>query len=1025
MFSNEAAFEKALIAMLQTKGWEKTVLNHPSEGDLIQNWQDYLNKTNRHIDKLDVPLIRSEMSQILEQVQALKTPYALNEFINGKTVAIKRENTQSNHFGKEISLDIFDREEISASKSRYQIAVQPHFSPRSELYPKQRGDLMLLINGMPMFHIELKRSGVPISQATNQIERYHKAGAFLGIFSLVQIFVAMSPEESLYFANTSGKLNSEFYFRWADFNNVYMESWDKIATHFLSIPMAHQFIGDYTIADAKDEQLKVLRSYQYYAVNQIANKVARIDWRASNQRGGYIWHTTGSGKTMTSFKSAQLISRRKDADKVIFLLDRIELGKQSLDEYQNFADDKNDVQATENTAILLAKLKGNSDRERLIVTSIQKMSNIQAEDGVNEADIEQISKKRVVFIIDEAHRTTFGDMLIAIKQTFVNAIFFGFTGTPIEDENAKKNATTATIFGDELHRYSIADGISDGNVLGFHLFHTATFKDSDLRKVVALQEAKAKDEKDAFADDAKKKVYNHFMNDVPMAGKLGKDGKYQKGIEDYVPTAQYQTDEHVNAVINDMLANWQRLSQGKKYHAIFATSSIPEAVNYYRKFKEKNQTSNLGLKITVLFDPSIVNDGQGSNKEDWIAEILADYNAQFGTSFGYSTYASFKTDLSNRLSHIKAYKKVKPDEQLDLLIVVDQMLTGFDSQWLNTLYLDKMLDYANLIQAFSRTNRLCDKTDKPFGLIRYYRKPHTMQQNIEKAVKLYSGDRPMGLFVDNLDKFINKMNVYFDDISDIFKHAGHPDFSQNPNDGAACAKFAKLFNQLYDCLQSARLLGFFWEKLSYDVEQEDGSVITATLNFDKQTYDKLLARYKDLNEGGSGGGGWGGGLPFDLLSHINEIETDKIDQDYMNSRFTKWLKAIDEAEKAAAFEELLSSFATLSKEDQKFAEQFLHDVQSGNIKLDPTLTLNDYITQYKQQAIDDEIQKVIDSLGLDGELLQVMLARKYTSEDLDLGKLNELKSTVNKEKAAVYFNENRQIFLNKKIDEFLRGFITK
>ena len=1022
MFNKEADFENALIALLATKSWEKEVLRHPTEEDLIANWQVHLNKINQHIDKLDVPLIRSEMNQILEQVQALKTPYALNGFINGKTVAIKRENEASRHFGKEVSLDIFDREEISAGKSRYQIAQQPHFTPRSDLYPKQRGDLMLLINGMPMFHIELKRSGVPISQATNQIERYHKAGAFSGIFSLVQVFVAMTPEECRYFANTSGPLNPAFYFRWADFNNLYMNDWDKVATHFLSIPMAHQFIGDYTIADAKDEQLKVLRSYQYYAVNKIADTVAKTDWTAGNQRGGYIWHTTGSGKTVSSFKSAQLISRSKDADKVIFLLDRIELGKQSLEEYQNFADSKNDVQATENTAILLAKLKSKQDRDRLIVTSIQKMSNIKAEEGVNEADIEQISGKRLVFIIDEAHRTTFGDMLLTIKHTFPNALFFGFTGTPIEEENARKDSTTATIFGNELHRYSIADGIRDENVLGFHPFHIRTFKDSDLRRAVALQEAKASDESEVFADEAKKAIYNRFMNDVPMAGKYNEDGKYQKGIEDYVPNVQYQTPEHVNAVIKDMLENWQRLSQGKKYHAIFATSSISEAVNYYRLIKAKNS----GLKLTALFDPNISNEEQDdSDKEEWIAEILADYNAQFDTSFGYASYAKFKTDLSDRLSHINAYKRIKPDEQLDLLIVVDQMLTGFDSKWINTLYLDKILDYANLIQAFSRTNRLCDKTDKPFGLIRYYRKPHTMQQNIERAVKLYSGDRPMGLFVDNLDKVIDKMNVCFADIADIFKRAEVADFATNPDDATACAKFVKLFNQLNEHLQAARLLGFVWEKLSYDVMQEDDSVITATLDFDQETYDKLLARYKDLFKEEPGGGGGGSDeVPFDLRSYINEIETDKIDQDYMNARFEKWLKAIGSMEETAALEELHHSFATLSKEDQKFAELFLHDVQSGDIELDPSLALSDYIADYKQKDANDKVVKVIKDLGLDGNLLRAMLTRKYTRENLDLGRLNSLKATVDREKAKVYFNEERMIFLNKRIDEFLREFIT-
>ena len=1028
MFNKEADFENALIALLATKSWEKEVLRYPTEEDLIVNWQAHLNKTNQHIDKLDVPLLRSEMNQILEQVQALKTPYALNDFINGKTVAIKRENKASRHFGKEVSLDIFDREEISAGKSRYQIAQQPQFTPRSDLYPKQRGDLMLLINGMPMFHIELKRSGVPISQATNQIERYHKAGAFSGIFSLVQIFVAMTPEECRYFANTNRKLNPAFYFRWADFNNVYMNDWDKVATHFLSIPMAHQFIDDYTIADAKDEQLKVLRSYQYYAVNKIADTVAKTDWTAGNQRGGYIWHTTGSGKTVSSFKAAQLISRRRDADKVIFLLDRIELSDQSLFEYKNFADRKNDVQETENTAILLGKLKSKQDCDRLIVTSIQKMSNIKAEEGVNEADIEQISGKRLVFIIDEAHRTTFGDMLLTIKHTFPNALFFGFTGTPIEEENAKKHSTTATIFGNELHRYSIADGIRDENVLGFHPFHIRTFKDSDLRCVVALQEAKAvdknevfaKDENGAFVNEEKKKIFNHFMNDVPMAGKYDENGKYQKGIEDYVPNVQYQTSEHVNAVIDDMLDNWQRLSQGKKYHAIFATSSIPEAVNYYRLIKARNS----GLKLTALFDPNILNDGQGSDKEEWITEILADYNTQFDTSFGYASYAKFKTDLSDRLSHINAYKRIKPDEQLDLLIVVDQMLTGFNSEWLNTLYLDKILDYANLIQAFSRTNRLCDKTDKPFGLIRYYRKPHTMQRNIERAVKLYSGDRPMGLFVDNLDKLIDKMNVCFADIADIFKRAGMADFATNPDDETACAKFVKLFNQLNDHLHAARLLGFVWEKLSYDVIQEDDSVITATLNFDQETYDKLLARYKDLFKESLSGGSGSDDVPFDLRSHINEIETDKIDQNYMNARFEKWLKAIGSIEETAALEELHYSFATLSKEDQRFAELFLHDVQSGDIKLDPNLALSDYITAYKQKDANDKVLKVIKDLGLNGALLLQLLERKYTRENLDLGKLNALKATVDREKAKVYFNEERMIFLNKRIDEFLREFIT-
>jgi len=251
----------------------------------------------------------------------------------------------------------------------------------------------------------------------------------------------MEPQETKYFANPGpdGKFNQDFYFHWADFNNEPINHWKAIASSLLSIPMAHQLIGFYTVADDTDGVLKVMRSYQYFAANAISTKVAKTDWQNPNPLGGFIWHTTGSGKTMTSFKSAQLIANSKDADKVIFLMDRIELGTQSLLQYQGFADADEDVQATENTGILVTKLKSDDPANTLIVTSIQKMSNINNEDeGLSAHDVQTINAKRLVFIVDEAHRSTFGDMLITIKQTFSKALFFGFTGTPIHDKNNGK-----------------------------------------------------------------------------------------------------------------------------------------------------------------------------------------------------------------------------------------------------------------------------------------------------------------------------------------------------------------------------------------------------------------------------------------------------------------------------------------------------------------------------------------------------------------------------------------------------------
>ena len=775
IFRKEADFEEALIKVLTEKGWEKEVLRHPTEQDLIQNWAKILYDNNRGIDRLNnYPLTDGEMQQIIEQITELRTPLKLNGFINGKTVSIKRDNPDDKlHLGTEISLKIYDRREIAAGQSRYQIVQQPVFPSKSKMLNDRRGDLMLLINGMPVIHIELKRSGVPVSQAYNQIEKYSYEGVFTGLFSLVQVFVAMNPDETRYFANPGpdGKFNTDYYFHWADFNNEPINDWKAIASSLLSIPMAHQLIGFYTVADNADGVLKVMRSYQYYAASAISDVVSKTKWDSGKQRGGYIWHTTGSGKTMTSFKSAQLIANSKDADKVVFLTDRIELGTQSLKEYRAFADAKETVQATENTYVLLSKLKSDAPEDTLIVTSIQKMSNIKDEEGgMNAKDIEVINGKRLVFIVDEAHRSTFGDMLSIIKNTFPNAIFFGFTGTPVFEENAKKNNAQTDVFGNELHRYSIADGIRDKNVLGFDPYKVLTFKDKDVRKVVALEKAKATTEAEAIADPKKAKVFYEYMDSssVKMAGFLGDDGKWVKGIEDYLPTAQYLSPEHQNKVVEDIQDNWLTLSHNGKFHAIFATSSIPEAIDYYRLLKAAMPK----LRTSCLFDPNISNeDGDYKEykgqpvafyKEQGLKEILTDYNAMYGQDFTIPTHARFKKDLSLRLAHKEQYKRIEreSEKQLDLLIVVDQMLTGFDSKWVNTLYMDKILEYENIIQAFSRTNRLFGP-DKPFGIIRYYRKPNTMEQNVSKAVKLYSGDRPIGLFVEKLSYNLSKLNSVF------------------------------------------------------------------------------------------------------------------------------------------------------------------------------------------------------------------------------------------------------------------------
>lgn len=1039
-FINEAEFEKALIKVLRDKGWgEHDVIKNPTEEQLLENWAKILFENNKGIDRLNnIPLTHSEMQQILEQINILKTPLKLNSFINGRTVSIVRDNEEDKlHFGKEISLKIYDRAEIAAGQSRYQIVQQPIFKTKSKILNDRRGDLMLLINGMPVIHIELKKSGVPVSQAYNQIEKYSREGVFTGLFSLVQVFVAMEPEESVYFANPGmdGKFNKDYYFHWADFNNEPINDWKKVASLLLSIPMAHQLIGYYTVADDADGVLKVMRSYQYYAANAISDKIKKTNWKDKNSLGGYIWHTTGSGKTMTSFKSAQLIANSKDADKVIFLMDRIELGTQSLQEYRAFADASDDVQATENTGVLVTKLKSNDPANTLIVTSIQKMSNINSEeDGLNSKDIELISNKRIVFIVDECHRSTFGDMLITIKDTFTSAIFFGFTGTPIQDENQKKDNTTATVFGDELHRYSIADGIRDKNVLGFDPYKVLTYRDKDLRKAVALQESKAKNEIEALSDEKKKKVFNKFMNDTKMTGYTDASGKYIKGIEDFVSKAQYERIEHKNQVINDMLDNWITLSQNFKFHAIFATSSIPEAIEYYRLLKLKIQEKNLNLKFTALFDSNIDNDdgAKSAFKEDGIVEIMEDYNKRYEQDFSLKIFQKFKKDIASRLAHKKPYNYIErnPEKQIDLLIVVDQMLTGFDSKWINTLYLDKVIKYETIIQAFSRTNRLFG-ADKPFGTIRYYRFPHTMEENINKAVKLYSGDKPLGLFADRLENNLVKLNSLYTEISELFKNAKIENFEKLPDDLSERAEFAKLFKKFNETLEASKIQGFKWSELEYKFEESKPKRVVK-LDIDENTYLILVQRYKELPS--SGGSGGNIDIPFEIEGYITEINTDKIDTDFMNSRFDKYKKIIDSGDTVEiekTLNELHKSFATLSQEEQKYANIFIHDIQNGDIQIDSSKTFREYVALYQANAENSQIMKLVELFGLDNEKLKEMINLNVTESNInDYGRFDDLKNSVDKEKAKAYFEEIEGCTLplpkvNIKVHNLLKDFILK
>ncbi|MCD8291961.1 MAG: HsdR family type I site-specific deoxyribonuclease, partial [Prevotella sp.] len=1033
-FVKESDFEQALVEQLPNHGWEKDVIVQPTEKFLIDNWAKILFDNNRDINKLgDYPLTESEMRQIIEQVNLCDSPYKMNSFINGGQVCIRRDNqADKNNYGKEVYLKIFDAKEISAGQSRYQIARQPRFKSSHPLGGDRRGDVMLLINGMPVIHIELKRSKVDVSQATFQIKRYTHEGVFSnGIFKMVQIFVAMTPEETLYFANPGKEENfkPEFYFHWEDFNNTIISDWRRIVLDLLSIPMAHQLIGYYTIADDKDKTLKVLRSYQYFAASKISDVTHNTNWDTHEHRGGYIWHTTGSGKTMTSFKSAQLIANSGDADKVVFLLDRIELSVQSLDEFKGFAGDDEEIQDTQNTAILLSKLKSTDKDDRMIVTSIQKMSNIKAGNGIAQEDIDFIGRKRLVFIIDECHRNVFGEMMMSIKNTFKRALLFGFTGTPVFEENAHGEITTGTIFGDMLHKYTIANGIPDRNVLGFDPYQVKTYDDNELREKAAFSQLGVKTIEEIENDEDKKAVYDKFMTELQMPDTYNEGGKTLHGIEHYLPKDLYKQPVHHQAVAADIVGGRDKLSKNGKFHGILATKNIQEAIEYYRIFKEQYPS----LNVVAVFDSNIDNSDEGIIREDALLGMLEDYNHKYQTTFQLSTYAKYKKDVAKRLAHKKPYIGIEHDheQQIDLLIVVSQMLTGYDSKWVNTLYVDKLMRYVDIIQSFSRTNRLFGP-DKPFGIIRYYSFPYTMEQNINDALEVYV-DRPLGVFVDKLEMNLDNINKRYLHICDIFKSHGIENFAKLPDAREDRNMFAKDFSQMTHLLEAAKLQGFTWERDEYEFQHGD-TYTTVKMLLDENTYNILLQRYRELPKDSGGDGGDPNDFDYPIDTYIIETGTGTIDAEYINSKFDKFVKNLYTEGAGgeltlAAKQELSKSFASLSQKDQRTAMVILHDIQSGDLHLTKGKTIYDYIAEYQSRELHKLIIILSEATGINVSQLEHIIDRNVTEQTLnDYNQFDNLKLTLNLGKTREFVSKVKGMTIPARLvvpeaDRLLREFI--
>ena len=694
---SEAALENGLIDTLQKMNYEYVHIEE--EKNLSANFKKQLEKHNKKkLEELGrTEFTESEFEKILiyleggtrfEKAKKLRDLFPL-ELESGERLWVEFLNRT--HW----------------CQNEFQVSNQITVEGRK----KCRYDVTILINGLPLVQIELKRRGVELKQAYNQIQRYHKT-SFHGLFDYIQLFVISNGVNTRYFANNPNS-GYKFTFNWTDAANVPFNDLEKFATVFFDKCTLGKIIGKYIVLHEGDKCLMVLRPYQFYAVEKILDRVE------NSNDNGYIWHTTGAGKTLTSFKAAQLVSELDDVDKVMFVVDRHDLDTQTQAEYEAF--EPGAVDSTDNTDELVKRLHSNS---KIIITTIQKLNAAVSKQWYS-SRIEEIRHSRIVMIFDECHRSHFGDCHKNIVKFFDNTQMFGFTGTPIFVENAVDGHTTKEIFGNCLHKYLIKDAIADENVLGFLV-------------------------------------------------------EYYHGNEDVDNADQDRMTEIAKFILN----NFNKSTFDGEFDALFAVQSVPMLIRYYKIFKSLNPKIRIGAVFTYAANSSQDDEQTGMNTGGFASEstgdadelqaIMDDYNDMYGTSFTTENFRAYYDDINLRMKKKKA--DMKP---LDLCLVVGMFLTGFDSKKLNTLYVDKNMEYHGLLQAFSRTNRVLNEK-KRFGKVVCFR---DLKSKVDEAIKLFSNGTPLE---DLVRKPFDEVKRDYQELTkDFLEHYPEPhfvDYLQSEND---------------------------------------------------------------------------------------------------------------------------------------------------------------------------------------------------------------------------------------------------
>ncbi|NFE12441.1 type I restriction endonuclease subunit R [Clostridium botulinum] len=871
-YQSEAELERLLVEQLVSQGYEKVKIE--DEASLIENFREQLYLHNE--SKLDkVRFTDKEFERILRHVEG-KSVFQSAKILRDKFILDREDDSK-------VYLEFFDSKQWC--KNRFQVTTQTTVVGKYT----NRYDVTLLINGLPLIQIELKRRGLDLKEAFNQIERYRKH-SYQGLYRYIQVCVVSNGVDTKYFANTDKELLFSQTFFWTDVKNERISNLNEFTQNFLEKCHIAKVIARYMVINESDKALMIMRPYQIFAVEALINRALETN------NNGYIWHTTGSGKTLTSFKVSQILSNEPSIKKVFFLVDRKDLDSQTLSEFNKFEPDS--VDTTDKTFTLVNQIK--DINKPLIVTTIQKMANaINTPKYANIMD--KYKDEKVVFIIDECHRSQFGDMHKAINKHFSNAQYFGFTGTPRFEENKSQDGrVTADLFEKCLHTYLIKDAINDGNVLGFSVEYIKTFSgdydENDDTKVSAID-----------------------TDEVIMS------------------------NERISLVADHIIKNHPGKTRNMEYTAIFTVQSIPMLVKYYDKFKELNH--NLKIAGIFTYGANEESEGKDEHSRDSLERMISDYNSIFDTNYSTDTFSNYFADVSKRV------KKA----QIDILLVVNMFLTGFDSKTLNTLYVDKNLKYHDLIQAFSRTNRV-QKATKPYGNIVCYR---NLKKRTDDAIRLFSQTHNTDTVL--MESYENYLDKFKAELARLLKLTQTPSDVDSLEAEEDKKKFIISFRELSKALVKLQTFTDFEFK-------EDN------LGISEQTYQDFKSKYFLIYDSVKKSEGDKVSILADIDFGIELMHTDKINVSYIMNL----IRDIDLSDAKKRDKDVKNILKELDRADNEELRLKVELLKTFLNKVVPTLSPEDSIEEayndYHEEKREEEVEEFASEVGLEKENIKSYLS---------------------------------------------------